>query len=151
METKEETLEILTDLIEINNDRIEGYERAIKELEGGNDDLKTLFTKMIKESHGFKMELGTEVQALGEEMTTDTTTGGKIYRAWMDVKAAFTDHSRKSILEACERGEDAARKAYRTALEDDELPAFLGEIITKQAAILLASHDEIKAFRDIQK
>jgi len=148
METKEATLDILTDLIQINNDRIEGYERAIKELEEGDEDLKTLFARMVGESHQFKMELGTELQALGEDIPTDTTTSGKIYRAWMDVKAAFTGHSRQAVLENCERGEDAAKRAYRTALEDDELPAFLNETISRQAAIQMAAHDEIKALRD---
>ncbi len=148
METKEATLDILNDLIEINNDRIIGYERAIKELEEGNEDLKSIFSKMIQQSHKFKMELGTEVQALGEDMTQDATAGGAIYRAWMDVKAAFTGHSRESIIAACEFGEDAAKRAYKTALEDDELPAFLGEILLHQAAIQKAAHDEIKALRD---
>jgi uncharacterized protein (TIGR02284 family) len=120
----------------------------MEELEEGNEDLKALFSRIIGQSHKFKMELGTEVQALGENMTTDTTFGGKIYRAWMSVKAAFTDHSRKSIIEACERGEDAAKRAYQTALEDDELPAFLGDIISRQAAIQIAAHDEIKDIRD---
>ena len=31
METKEATVDILNDLVQINNDRIEGYDRAIKE------------------------------------------------------------------------------------------------------------------------
>ncbi|MBW4890999.1 PA2169 family four-helix-bundle protein [Mucilaginibacter sp. HMF5004] len=148
METKEETLDILNDLIRINNDRIMGYERAIKELQDEDADLKALFTKMIGESHNFKLELGTEVQALGEDMTTEATTAGSIYRAWMDVKAAFTGHDRESIIAACERGEDAAKSAYRAALEDDELPAFLSEIILRQSAIQQAAHDQIKALRD---
>ena len=46
MQTTEMTTEILNDLVQINNDRIKGYERAIKELEDGNDDLKELFTSM---------------------------------------------------------------------------------------------------------
>jgi uncharacterized protein (TIGR02284 family) len=148
METKEATLDVLNDLIQINNDRIVGYERAIKELGEGDEDLKVLFTRMIQESHQFKMELGTEVQALGEDMTTDTTTSGKIYRAWMDVKAAFTGHDRETVIANCEGGEDAAKRAYKAALEDDELPAFLRETITRQQLIQMAAHDEIKALRD---
>ncbi len=34
METAKETITILNDLIEINNDRIKGYEKAIEELKG---------------------------------------------------------------------------------------------------------------------
>jgi len=150
METKEETLDILNDLIMINNDRIVGYERAIKELEPEDADLKDLFTRFIGESHKFKMELGTEVQAFGEDMTAETTTSGKIYRGWMDVKAAFAGHDRKTVLANCEGGEDAAKAAYKAALTDEGLPAFLREIISRQQQVQKAAHDEIKALRDLE-
>jgi len=149
METKEATIDILNDLVHINNDRIAGYERAMKEAGEENADLKEVFSRFIADSHQCKMELGTEIQALGEDMDTDSTTSGKIYRAWMDVKAVFSGHSRKAILENCEFGEDAAQKAYREALDDEELPAFLRETITRQKMRLRAAHDEIKAMRDV--
>jgi uncharacterized protein (TIGR02284 family) len=148
METKEATVDILNDLVQINNDRIQGYDRAIKEAGEENPDLKDLFIRFIGESHKNKMELGTEIQALGEDMPQSSTTSGQIYRAWMDVKAVFTGHSRKAILESCEGGEDAAQRAYRDALKDEELPAFLREIITRQQVQLRAAHDEVKALRD---
>jgi uncharacterized protein (TIGR02284 family) len=148
METKEATVDILNDLVHINNDRIIGYERALKEATDDSADLKTLLTRFISESHQNKMELGTEIQALGEDMDNDTTTSGKIYRAWMDVKAVFTGNDRKAILASCERGEDAAQSAYKEALADEELPAFLRETITRQKLTLRAAHDEIKALRD---
>jgi len=142
--------EILNDLIQINNDRIEGYEKAMKELEPGDSDLKALFVKMIGESHKHKMALATEVQALGQDAETGTTGSGKIYRAWMDVKAVFTGHDRKTILNNCEFGEDAAQKAYKTALEHEDLSANLREIISQQKTELKASHDQIKSLRDLQ-
>jgi hypothetical protein len=39
-------------------------------------------------------------------------------------------------------------KAYRTALEDENLPAYLRETISQQESELLDAHDEIKALRD---
>lgn len=148
METRTVNAEILNDLVQINNDRIAGYEKAIDELKDEDGDLKTLFVKMIGESHRHKMELGTAVQALGEEMETGTTNSGKIYRAWMDVKAIFTGKDRKTILNNCEFGEDAAQRAYKMALEDEELSADLRSTISEQKAALKLSHDEIKALRD---
>src|SRR3954468_20702447 len=106
METRTVNAETLNDLIQINNDRIAGYERAIEELKPEDSDLKTLFVNMIGESHKHKMALATEVQAQGEEIETGTTNSGKIYRAWMDVKAIFTGHDRKTVLNNCEFGED---------------------------------------------
>jgi uncharacterized protein (TIGR02284 family) len=148
MKTSSEAAEVLNDLIEIHNDRIEGYEKAIKELKDEDLDLKVLFTGLIGQSHQCKLELGTEVQALGKDMETSTTNRGKIYRAWMDIKAAFTGNSSHNILESCEYGEDAAQKAYADALDSEDLPAYLVDILQKQRAILADSHDEIKALRD---
>lgn len=152
METTKETRIIINDLIEINNDRIKGYEKAIEELKDGDNDLKTLFAGMIDESRQAKMALGKEVQALGGEMKSDeTTNSGKIYKAWMDVKAVFTGHSRHTVLSNCEFGEDAAQKAYKTALADEHLPAYMYEMIEKQKQQFKVSHDEIKALRDQEK
>jgi uncharacterized protein (TIGR02284 family) len=143
-----EVKEILNDLIAINNDRIVGYERALKELSEQDADLKPLFLSMIDESREAKMELGTELQVYKGDMDEGTTTSGKIYRAWMDVKALFTGHDRHAVLENCEFGEDAAQKAYKTALESEHLPSYLRDMIYDQQQLLRASHNEIKAFRD---
>ncbi|WP_183560220.1 PA2169 family four-helix-bundle protein [Mucilaginibacter sp. SP1R1] len=148
MENTQATTEVLNDLVQINNDRIEGYERALKQLKDEESDLKSLFTALIGESRRYKIELGTEVEVLGKDIEAGTTTSGKIHRAWLDVKAAFTAHNTHDILEECEFGEDAILKAYRTALEEEYVPAYLRELITRQQAELHDAHDEIKALRD---
>jgi len=94
------------------------------------------------------MLLGKETQVLGGEMETGTTNSGKIYRAWMDVKALFTGHDRHTVLENCEFGEDAALKAYDTALHDEDLPAYIREMLLDQNETLLDAHDEVKNLRD---
>ena len=148
MQNTKETIEVLNDLIQINNDRITGYEKAIRETKAEDEDLKILFATMIAESHRNKIALATEVQTMGAEVENGTTTSGKIYRAWMDVKAVFTGHDRHTVLANCEAGEDAAKKAYRTALEHESLPAYIRELLVQQEGALLASHDEIKSLRD---
>jgi uncharacterized protein (TIGR02284 family) len=148
MQNTKETIEVLNDLIQINNDRISGYEKAIKETKPEDEDLKVLFATMIAESHRNKIALATEVQTMGAEVENGTTTSGKIYRAWMDVKAVFTGHDRHTVLANCEAGEDAAKRAYRTALEHEALPAYIRELLVQQADGQLASHDEIKSLRD---
>lgn len=148
MKTSHEAIEILNDLIQINNDRIKGYERAIEELKNDNDDLKTMFQVFIDQSRQNIMLLGKEVQAFGGEMATGTTGGGKIYRAWMDVKAVFTGHDRHAVLENCEFGEDNALKAYHSALKNENLPEYLKPILTEQHEMLLKAHNQVKALRD---
>ncbi|MCH5690337.1 PA2169 family four-helix-bundle protein [Niabella sp. W65] len=51
-------IDALNDLIQINNDRIVGYQKGIDELKDGQDaDLKSLFNNMISESTAYKKEL----------------------------------------------------------------------------------------------
>jgi len=149
METTSITVENLNDLVQIHNDRIAGYEKAMKDLKESDGELKGLFARLIGESHTFKMELGTEVNALGGEMETDTSFSGKIHRAWMSVKDTFGS-TNKSVLENCEFGEDAIQKAYKTALEDDTMPGYLSAILTRQQSELKSAHDKIKVLRDQQ-
>jgi len=154
MENTKETIDVLNDLILINNDRIAGYEKAIAELKEKDDadqedlDLTILFEKMIDDSREFRNALGKEVQVMGGDMADGTMTSGKIYRAWMDIKALFTGKDRHTILSNCETGEDAAQKAYKEALEEESLPQFLYDLISDQKELLKESHDEIRALRD---
>src|SRR5688572_10199072 len=143
-----ETTGILNDLIAIHNDRIAGYQRALKELKPEDTDLERLFTSMISESQDIRETLAAEVRSAGGEVEKGTTTSGKIYRAWMDVRAAFTGNDRKTVLANCEAGEDAAQNAYRMALKEEGIPSYLQGVLTSQMQSLRASHDEVKALRD---
>ncbi len=143
---------LLNDLIRINHDRVVGYEKAIDELKDEDADLKTLFQRYIIESRQYAQELTTEVTRLGGDPADGTTNSGKVYRVWMDLKAAITGKDRKTILNNCEFGEDAAQKAYDTALNTDtDLEPSLRDLIVRQKATLKAGHDEVKRLRDLQE
>jgi uncharacterized protein (TIGR02284 family) len=150
METTKKIIDILNDLIRINNDRIEGYERAAADTDSlQHAEIKSLFYKMSEDSRTYKNDLVDAVLALGGEAAHDTTASGKIYRAWMKVKAAFSGNDLKAALESCEFGEDAALKAYQDALQEEvEWPANVASLVSRQRQELRASHDRIKRYRD---
>ena len=148
MENREAFAETLNDLVQINNDRIVGYEKAMHELKDEDADLKTLFIDMVHESHNLKMALSTELNVLSTKTDSGTTNRGKIYRVWMDVKAAFTGHDRHAILESCVFGEDAAQSAYESALEEENLPNYIRLMLEEQKHLLKMSRDRIKVLRD---
>ena len=151
MTLNEKTAEILNDLIEINNDRVEGYERASKETSSKDADLRSLFDDMATTSRRYANELTQYVRETGNDPAEGTTVRGKIYRAWMDVKATFTGKDRKAILGSCEFGEDATQRAYNEALSSDaEIPAEVRQLIMEQKENLERDHDKIKAMRDAQ-
>ncbi|MEJ7768171.1 MAG: PA2169 family four-helix-bundle protein [Chitinophagaceae bacterium] len=152
MPNNDNLTEVLNDLIRINNDRIEGYKRAVKEAADVDVDLKAIFSRMADESRQYLSELTREVVKLGGEPAEGTTASGKIYRAWMDVKATFTGSDRAAVLTSCEFGEDAAQKAYHDALTTDEaLTTEVRQLIANQQASLKVSHDTIKKYRDMHK
>ena len=148
MEKSREVTEVLNDLVMINNDRIAGYNRAIRELKPGDGDLKLLFDRMIIESQQIKSDLANEIQVLHGDVEKGSSEMGKIYRAWMDVKAVFTGENSHTILSNCEEGEDAVQRAYKKALETDRLPAFLRDLLNGQQNMLRNSHDEIRNLRN---
>jgi uncharacterized protein (TIGR02284 family) len=152
MERNEKVNEVLNDLIRINNDRIEGYERAVEDTRDKDADLQAIFHRMADESKQYASELESEVRRSGGEIASDTTMSGKIYRVWMDFKSAISGKARKSILDSCEYGEDAAQKAYEEALKAEmELPSDVRQLIVNQKTALKTSHDTIKRYRDMHE
>lgn len=152
MATNDKLVEELNDLIEINTDRITGYEKASNETKDIDADLRAIFSQMADESRKYKAELTEEVTRLGGTPGKGRTALGTIYQIWMDVKATFTGHDRQSVLQSCEFGEDAAQKAYKMALASDaEMDADARKMITSQKESLKNSHDIIKKYRDMHK
>lgn len=144
----EKTIEVLNTLIQINNDRIEGYESAAKETE--ERDLKSFFSELSKTSQQCIQELIEEVNKLGGSPTDGTKTTGKFFRVWMDVKAALSGNDRKAILNSCEYGEDVAKDTYENALKDDSdhLTTEQKTMIKAQHGLLTTDHDKVKMMRD---
>jgi len=151
MENNEKVIDVLNDLVQINNDRIKGYEKAIEDSQNEELDLDSMFNQMISQSEQNKSQLINEINSLGGKADKGSTTNsGKLYRTWMDVKSAFQGHSEKSALELCEFGEDAAQKAYNDALSTDDLPSSTRQLLLAQKSKLKESHDIIKRQRDMQ-
>jgi uncharacterized protein (TIGR02284 family) len=152
MAQNEKLIEVLNDLLHINNDRIKGYEKAADETKMLDVDLQAFFLKLADDSRKYASKLTEHIMTLGGQATSDTTNMGKIYRVWMDLKAAFTGQDRQAILSSCEFGEDAAQRAYRDALSSDaEMSAETRQLITSQQSELKSAHDTVKKYRDMHQ
>jgi uncharacterized protein (TIGR02284 family) len=150
MEKQDELISVLNDLIRINNDRIEGYERAAGESKDSDVDLIAVFNEMSTQSRKYLTELTESVARLGGDAAKDTTISGKVYRVFMDLKAAITGKDRESILGSCEYGEDVAQRAYEAALESDAyMTTEIRQMLVNQKSELKTSHDTIKKYRDL--
>jgi len=148
---KEALVSALNDLVKINNDRIEGYEKALEQAKE-NPDLQTMFRQKASDSQQYEQELKSKISALGGDATENTTASGKIFRAWMDVKNTFNPADRSSILASCEFGEKAAIQAYTSSLESDaEMPADIRNMIASQQSEIMHSHEAIQQYQQLNK
>lgn len=151
MENQQKTVEVLNDLIQINNDRADGFDRANKDLNDENIDLKAAFEKFSAGSRKNVTELAGLVGKQGENPDTGNTVLGTLHRAWIDVKAMFGGSDRHSMLQECERGEDAIKKAYKDALQENDLGEEVRNVLLSQQNEINFSHDVIKGLRDATK
>lgn len=151
MENQQNVVSVLNDLIEINNDRADGFENASENLNDANVDLKAIFDKLGSESRSNSIKLAGLVGGRGDKPESGNSISGTLHRAWIDVKATFGGDDRHSILAECERGENAIRKAYKDALQENELGNEVRDVLLDQQKAVNAGHDTIKALRDAQK
>jgi len=145
---QEKTIHLLNELIEVHNDRIEGYDRASKEV--NDNDLKAIFAEHAATSRQFKTELTAHVTQLGGEIKKGTSASGKIYHTWMDIRSALSTKDRKTVLKSCEFGEDAAISGYKKVIKDSR-NLFVDDfqIINRQYDIIKLQHDKIRDLRDL--
>jgi uncharacterized protein (TIGR02284 family) len=136
---------VIKDLIITNNDRYEGYDTASKETK--EPDLKAMFIRFSNQSNQFNAELRRLVPSEVAD-TKETSSSGKVYRAWMDIKAALSTNDRKAVLSSCEFGEDVALGGYRTALESEDLAEEARITIRKQRDEIQEAHNTVKSMRD---
>jgi uncharacterized protein (TIGR02284 family) len=149
MERNEAMNEVLNDLVKVNNDRIAGYDWAIEEMKNEDEELKALFVEMKRQSIKYKDELKREIQKDEGIVEDDTSSSGKIYRAWIDIKSTFGENSKQSVLNSCEFGEDTTQRAYKAALSSDSLlEPNARHLVEEEQKALKKSHELIKQKRD---
>lgn len=151
METTNETISVLNDLIEINNDRVAGFEKVLADINDENVDLKALFQDYATQSRKFSQELTALSAVRGGDTDTGNSVGSRLHRAWIDVKSLFGGSDRESILNEAERGEDAIKKAYQTALTDGELSGEALSTVREQSQHINAAHDRIRDLRNASR
>ena len=120
----------LNELLYFVNDRIEGYQRAVEE--STDPELSGYYKQLVSQSQQFANELNAALREQGGDQQTSTTLKGKLYRNWMDVKAAITGSDEKAILGSNVYGEEWAIKAYQDALRNHNLSSVIRQAIQHQ-------------------
>lgn len=143
--SNDEVISTLNGLIETCKDGQEGFTSAAEGIE--RSDLKSLFYEFAQQRSHFAGELQTLVQSLGGDPENSGSIAGSLHRGWINIKSAVTGKDEGSILNECERGEDSAKAAYKSALEN-ALPAHVQDTVQTQYVAIQSAHDRVKALRD---
>jgi uncharacterized protein (TIGR02284 family) len=141
----DEVISILNDLIQTCRDGQEGFREAAEGVD--RSDLRTFFNSCSLERAGFAGELQALVRQLGGDPEDEGSFSGALHRGWIDLKSAIAGNDDESILAECERGEDAAKKAYNNALIA-QLPENIRRVVETQGISVRDKHDRIRALRD---
>lgn len=143
--SNDDVVDVLNDLIENSHDGEYGFRTCAEEVESAS--LKQVFSERAVGCRMAANELAQLVTQYGGTPADGGTTSGAMHRGWVHVKGAVGANSEASILNECERGEDAALARYRKALKQT-LPADVRAVIERQAQGAQRNHDQIKALRD---
>jgi uncharacterized protein (TIGR02284 family) len=136
---------VLLGVIDVLEDGQKGFAEIGEHLK--DEQLKRYFLAESLKRANFRGELESELHRAGmADVKESGTAGGAIHRTWADIKAHLGggDHT---LLETAEQGEDAAKKAYKEALEQ-ELPLPIRQLLTEQQSHVLSSHDYVRNHRD---
>jgi uncharacterized protein (TIGR02284 family) len=141
----EKTISVLNDLIETCKDGEYGFNACAEHAK--NADLQQVFTARAAECLKGAQELQAAVRQLGGDADDGGSASGALHRGWVAVKGTLSGYSEKSMLEECERGEDAALARYREALKE-ELPPSARTVVERQYEGVKRNHDQIRTLRD---
>ncbi|KGE15876.1 PA2169 family four-helix-bundle protein [Sphingobacterium deserti] len=146
----DKNIELLNDLIAINNDRIEGYAKAIDLVDKEKDiDIISLFEKIGQQSQQFKAALTPLLVREGERPTETHNTMGELYRMWMDTRIGIAGDDRYSILAACEKAEAVFEKIYVDIWRGaTDMPEKLVDMIKSQSEVQKNTQAEVASLRD---
>lgn len=140
--TTEVTSSVKT-VIQVLHDGHQGFAKIAEHLE--DSSAKAFFIEESDTRRAFEHDLKTAAGIAGEDV--GGTAAGTVHRVWGDVKAHMGggDHT---LLATAEQGEDAAKKAYKEAIEDNDTTHAVRDVLLKQQLHIATSHDKVKTLRD---
>lgn len=136
----------LNDLIQISIDGEKGFLACANDARERRLRHQDFFMTRATDCAQTVLDLQDLVRRLGGEPAANSTLGGTLQRQWMRLKSALTGRDDASILEECERGEEAAIQAYRKAL-GQELPVDIRLLVERQYQGVLATHSQVRRLR----
>lgn len=145
--TDQKTWDIIQDLLEINQDRLAGFQLVLEKLDP-DTALSFLFQQTIRETKENISALGACLLE-NHPPEADTSVTGKVHRLWIDLKTAASGNDRGAILEEVIRGEEAFAELYTASLTTSAgLETQFVPMLTEQAAAQRHFLTQLKDFNE---
>lgn len=142
------TVSTLNDLLQITNDRIEGFNKVEDKVWEKYPNLKSDYTNMVDQSQKMRLELKSLISERNGDADDSTTVAGGLHRTWIDVKNAFSSDNAESTLENVTFGENAAIEAYQKALDSGDLCPESSKVVQDQLHSLKSSYAKFRTLEN---
>jgi uncharacterized protein (TIGR02284 family) len=143
---RDDVIGTLNDLIETSKDGEEGFRACAEAVK--NPQLKAFFEQKAERCRMGAAQLQQKVRELGGDPERSGSMTGQVHRFWVNLRSTIAGMDEHAILDECERGEDAAKRAYEDALQED-LPADVRTLIGKQYREVKMNHDSVRDMRNM--
>lgn len=141
----EQTTDRLQDLIKINIDSVKGFKEAAETID--NAEIADLLRSIASHRATHIKELRGLVEMTDEEAEDSGSIKGTVHRWWLSARGTLSGGDDHAVLAEAQRGEDAIKHEYESAIEDiKDVP--VREVVARQYAEVRSGNDRISTLRE---
>lgn len=145
---KTTTIDNLKDLVRINIDSAEGFEKAAELVDAPS------YTDLFHDAAGRRRAHAHELRdllAMNEEDAADSgSIKAQVHRWWMSLRGKVEQDSVRTMLIEAERGEDVIKGLYEDAIHETTGSA-VNDVLHRQYREVKETHDRVRDLRDLVK
>lgn len=145
---KQETIERLQELVQINIDSAEGFRHAADALQ--DKILAADFRVWAVDRTRQADELAHLVHMNKESAPDERSWMAVLHQTWLDLKAAVSAGDTQGVLVEAERGEDLIKERYGEVLKEIAGSA-VNDVLQRQYASVKQVHDRVRELRDARR
>lgn len=134
------TVSVLNSLIKTCNDGDKVFRWAAERVIV--PELEAQFIEIASQRQQFAVELQRLVVDLGDKAATGGSFNGAMHRIWMHLKATTSEDTEDILLE-CRRVENANIEEYGYALDHDEMPFGIFDVVRRQYIAIKAAQQRV--------
>jgi len=138
------TIDQLHELIQTNEDSVQGYADAAEHLKEG--DLSTIFYRLSQQRALFREELKDCVRQLGGDDEKTTKVTHQLSRLWMNFKSGLNGSDTIKIIDDCKKADIGAVKNYEEVINSNP-PEYIRDIMINQLKHIKGTQVQLEEFK----